>query len=148
MVISRNPAGAFSCFSFHHMDQEGAASSAPDERPSDEAAATSDVASGIATVEPGVEQTIVETPENPVVDTVKEEEIDFNPDITEEADIVGDFLGVEVETCDLLDIGESGQPSSPSLPVGQGAAVGAPEESTYLVTWHQHPLSQQQRRKS
>ena len=118
LVISRSPAGAVFVFSFHHMDQEGAASSAPDERPSDEAAAT---------VEPGVEQTIVETPENPVVDTVKEEEADFNPDITEEADIVGDFLGVEVETCDLLDIGESGQPSSPSLPVGQGAAAGAPE---------------------
>ena len=38
---------------------------------------------------------------NPVVDsevpvdgTVKEGEVDFNPDITEEADIVGGFLGV------------------------------------------------------
>ena len=52
LVISRSPAGAVFVFSFHHMDQEGAASSAPDERPSDEAAATSDIVSGIATVEP------------------------------------------------------------------------------------------------
>ena len=107
------------------MEQEGAASSAPDERPSDDTAVASDVTSGIATVEAGVEQTIVETPENPVGDTVKEEEVDFNPE--EENDIVGEFLGVEVETCDLLDIGESGQPSSSTLPAGQGAASGAPE---------------------
>ena len=107
------------------MEQEGAASSAPDERPSDDTAVASDVTSGIATVEAGVEQSIVETPENPVGDTVKEEEVDFNPE--EENDIVGEFLGVEVETCDLLDIGESGQPSSSTLPAGQGAASGAPE---------------------
>ena len=137
MVISRSPAGAFRCFSFHHMDQEGAASSAPDESiPGDSEAVVHaalsplDVASGIALVEPGVEQTVVETPGNPVDDTVKEEEVDFNPDITEEADIVGDFLGVEVETCDLLGIEEEpGQPSSSTLPVGvQGAAEGAPVE--------------------
>ena len=107
------------------MDQEGAASSAPDDRPPDDTAVGSDVVSGIATVEAGAEQTIVETPENPVCDTVKEEEVDFNPG--EENDIVGEFLGVEVETCDLLDIGESGQPSSSTLPASQGAAVGAPE---------------------
>ena len=112
MVISRSPAGAFRCFSFHHMDQEGAASSAPDESiPGDSEAVVHaalsplDVASGIALVEPGVEQTVVETPGNPVDDTVKEEEVDFNPDITEEADIVGDFLGVGVETCDLRVLG-------------------------------------------
>ena len=109
------------------MEQEGAASSAPDERPSDDTVVASDVTSGIATVEAGVEQSIVETPENLVGDTVKEEEVDFNPDLEEETDIVGEFLGVEVETCDLLDIGESGQPSSSTLPAGQGAASGAPE---------------------
>ena len=107
------------------MDQEGAASSAPDEGPPDDTAVGSDVVSGIATVEPVAEQTTVETPENPVCDLVKEEEVDFNPG--EENDIVGEFLGVEVETCDLLDIGESGQPSSSALPASEGAAVGAPE---------------------
>ena len=107
------------------MDQEGAASSAPDEGPPVDTAVHSDVVSGNATVEPGDEQTVVETPENPVCDTVKEEEVDFNPE--EENDIVEEFLGVEVETLDLLDIGESGQPSSSTLPAGQGAAVGAPE---------------------
>ena len=125
----------FVVFSFHHMEQEGAASSAPDEQASGESgtavhAALSplDVASGIALVEPGVEQTVVETPENPVGDTVKEEEVDFNP--AEETDIVGEFLGVEVETCDLLGIEEeSGQPSSSTLPDDiQGAAEGAPVE--------------------
>ena len=66
-------------------------------------------------------------------DTVKEEEVDFNPDIEEETDIVGDFLGVEVETCDLLGIEESGQPSSSTLPDDvQGAAEGAPLE---IVAW-------------
>ena len=137
VVISRSPAGAFLCFSFHHMDQEGAASSAPDEsNPGDSGAVVHaalsplDLAAGVAIVEPGVEQTVVETPENPVDDTVKEEEVDFNPDIAEEADIVGDFLGVEVETCDLLGIEEElGQPSSSTLPSEvQGAAEGAPLE--------------------
>ena len=112
------------------MDQEGAASSAPDEtNPGDSEVPPLGVASGIALVEPGVEQTIVETPANPVDGTVKEEEVDFNPDIQEETDIVGDFLGVEVETCDLLGIEEEpDQPSSSTLPAGsQGAAVGAPE---------------------
>ena len=107
------------------MDQEGAASSAPDEtNPGDSEVSPLDVASGIALVEPGVEQTIVETPANPVDDTVKEEEVDFNPDIEEETGIVGDFLGVEVETCDLLGIEEElDQPSSSTLPVEcQGAA--------------------------
>ena len=60
-----------------HMDQEGAASSAPDEGPADPAVhaaiAQLDLASGVAVVvEPGVEQT-VNTPENPVDDTAKEE---------------------------------------------------------------------------
>ena len=111
------------------MDLEGAASSAPDEGiPGD----TEAVVSGIALVEPGVEQTIVETPEDPVDDTVKEEDVDFNPDIQEETDIVGGFLGVEVETCDLLGIEEElDQPSSSTLPVeSQGAAVGAPEQDS------------------
>ena len=129
VVISRSPAGAFRVFLFHHMDLEGAAFSAPDEQTSGDSGAV-DVASGIALVEPGVEQTIVDTPENPVDDTVKEEEVDFNPDIQEETDIVGGFLGVEVETCDLLGIEEEpDQPSSSTLPVeGQGAAEGAPEQ--------------------
>ena len=48
------------------MEQEGAASSAPDEQASGETDAVLDVASGIALVEPGVEQTIVGTPDNPV----------------------------------------------------------------------------------
>ena len=111
------------------MEQEGAASSAPDEQASGETDAVLDVASGIALVEPGVEQTVV-TPDNPVGDTVKEEEVDFNPDIEEETGIVGDFLGVEVETCDLLGIEEeSGQPSSSTLPDNiQGAAPSAPLE--------------------
>ena len=62
---------------------------------------------------------------------MKEEEVDFNPDIEEETDIVGDFLGVEVETCDLLGIEESGQPSSSTLPDNiQGAALGAPLEES------------------
>ena len=128
VVISRSPAGAFRTFLFHHMDLGGAASSAPDEQASGETDAVVDVASGIALVEPGVEQTIVGTPENPVDDTVKEEEVDFNP--AEETDIVGEFLGVEVETCDLLGIEEeSGQPSSSTLPDDiQGAAEGAPVE--------------------
>ena len=66
----------FRVFLSHHMDLEGAASSAPDEGiPGD----TEAVVSGIALVEPGVEQTIVETPEDPVDDTVKEEEVDFQP---------------------------------------------------------------------
>ena len=50
VVISRSPAGAFSCFSSHHMEQEGAASSAPDEQASGETDAVLDVASGIALV--------------------------------------------------------------------------------------------------
>ena len=129
------------------MDQEGAASSAPDEGPPVDTAVHSDVVSGNATVEPGDEQTVVETPENPVCDTVKEEEIDFNPE--EENDIVEEFLGVEVETLDLLDIGESGQPSSSTLPAGQGAAVGAPEidllGDVAPLSWtHQQPLQKLQ----
>ena len=54
----------FRHFSSHHMEQEGAASSAPDEASgesgADAALSPLDVASGIALVEPGVEQTIVE----------------------------------------------------------------------------------------
>ena len=83
------------------MEQEGAASSAPDDQTTGEAEVVLDVASGIALVEPGVEQTIVETPDNPVDDTVKEEEVDFNPG--GETDIVGSFLGVEVTTGDLIE---------------------------------------------
>ena len=138
MVISRSPAGAYFAFQFHHMEQEGAAPSAPDDEPSGEAeplvhAALSplDLAAGIATViEPEVEQPVVES-EVPVDGLVKEEEVDFNPDITEEADIVGGFLGVEVETCDLLGLEEElGQPSSSTLPDDiQGAAEGAPLET-------------------
>ena len=54
-----------------------------------------------------------------------------SPSLTEEADIDGDFLGVEVETCDLLGIEEEpGQPSSSTLPDDvQGAAKGAPLET-------------------
>ena len=127
VVISRSPAGAVCCFSFHHMEQEGAASSAPDEQPSGETDAVLDVASGIALVEPGVEQTIVETPDNPVDDTVKEEEVDFNPG--DETDIVGSFLGVEVTTGDLIeDVQELDQPSSEAVPEvpAEGAAFSAP----------------------
>ena len=132
VVISRSPAGAFLRFSFHHMEQEGAASSAPDEGPEQlvhAALSPLDLTGHIAIVEPEVEQPVVD-PAVPVEGTVKEEEVDFNPDITEEADIVGDFLGVEVETCDLLGIEEEpGQPSSSTLPDDvQGAAEGAPLE--------------------
>ena len=55
LVISRSPAGAVCCFSSHHMEQEGAASSAPDDPTAGEADTVLDVASGVALVEPGVE---------------------------------------------------------------------------------------------
>ena len=83
------------------MEREGAASSAPDEGPEQlvhAALSPLDLTGHIAIVEPEVEQPVVDSAV-PVEGTVKEEEVDFNPDITEEADIVGDFLGVEVETC-------------------------------------------------
>ena len=120
--------------SFHHMEHEGAASSAPDEGPGQPVHAALlpvDVTGTghIAIVEPQIEQPAVDSAV-PVESSVKEEEVDFNPDISEETDIVGSFLGVEVETCDLLGIEEeSGQPSSSTLPVGdQGVASSAPEE--------------------
>eukprot|EP00434_Breviolum_minutum_P015980 symbB.v1.2.014087.t1/scaffold1016.1/size143805/5 len=106
---------------------EGAASSAPDDPTAGEADTVLDVASGIALVEPGVEQTIVDTPDNPVDDTVKEEEVDFDPG--DETDIVGSFLGVEVTTGDLIeDVQELDQPSSEAVPEvhAEGAASSAP----------------------
>ena len=109
------------------MEQEGAASSAPDDQTAGEADVVLDVASGMALVEPGVEQTIVEIPDNPVDDTVKEEEVDFNPG--DETDIVGSFLGVEVTTGDLIeDVQELDQPSSEAVPEvhAEGAAPSAP----------------------
>ena len=109
------------------MEQEGAASSAPDDPTAGEADTVLDVASGIALVEPGVEQTIADTPDNPVDDTVKEEEVDFDPG--DETDIVGSFLGVEVTTGDLIeDVQELDQPSSEAVPEvhAEGAASSAP----------------------
>ena len=145
MVISRSPAGAVYCFSFHHMEQEGAASSAPDDQTTGEAEVVLDVASGIALVEPGVEQTIVETPDNPVDDTVKEEEVDFNPG--DETDIVGSFLGVEVTTGDLIeDVQELDQPSSEAVPEvhAEGAASSAPLQTDGSAEASQRPLSRTQ----
>jgi len=78
------------------MEQEGAASSAPDDGPEHivhAALSPLDLTGHIAIVEPEVEQPVVDS-EVPVDGTVKEGEVDFNPDITEEADIVGGFLGV------------------------------------------------------
>ena len=145
MVISRSPAGAVYCFSFHHMEQEGAASSAPDDQTTGEAEVVLDVASGIALVEPGVEQTIVETPDNPVDDTVKEEEVDFNPG--DETDIVGSFLGVEVTTGDLIeDVQELDQPSSSRqfLKFTQRVPLLAHHCRLTVVPRHQRPLSRTQ----